>query len=138
MITEPKPLSVDQVKSAVEKSLNPKLIDRQDNFNGLNDKNLKTVSVFSYKLESLLETRSLTEKIEPYDGQPIDGSENGPIPDVWEAKIDPPGNFREKEMIFRELTNVPASNDCNHKKSFIEKCSDENQRINFKRNLASR
>ena len=44
----------------------------------------------------------------------------------------------EKEMISRELTNVPASNDCNHKKSFIEKCSEENQRINFKRNLASR
>lgn len=99
-IGEPLPLTEAQVKCALQKSIGARLPETKKGLEGIDMNNLSTESVFVYKLESLVETRIVEKKIEPYDGSPIDGCENGPVPDVWDAPVIPPSNFVEGEVMY--------------------------------------
>ena len=99
-ICEPLPLTEAQVKLALQHSIGARLPDEKSELEGIDLSNVFTESVFLYKLESLVETRTIEKKIELYDGRPIDGRENGPVPDVWQAPVIPPGNFVEGEITY--------------------------------------
>ena len=101
-IKEPYPLTPDQVKEALGDSITNKwcISFRDDPLKGINLHEINSESVFRYELESLIETRTVSKKIELYDGKPIDGRENGAVPDVWDAPVIPPGNFMEGEITY--------------------------------------
>lgn len=101
-IREALPLSEDQVKEALEESISNKwcISLKGDPLKKLDLNEITTQSIFRYELESLVETRVISKKIEIYDGKPIDGRENGIVPDAWDAPVMPPGNFIEQETTF--------------------------------------
>lgn len=103
------PLSEDQVKEALEESLRPaclpsilrsksQLLPGSPSVLDLNA--ISTESIFKYELESLIETRVVSKKVEVYDGKPIDGKENGSVPDAWDAPVTSPGSFMEGEITY--------------------------------------
>lgn len=102
------PLSEDQVREALEESLRPtcfpSFLTKNHMLHGspslldLND--IATESIFKYELESLIETRVVSKKYEIYDGKPIDGKENGKVPDAWDAPVPSRGSFMEGEITY--------------------------------------
>lgn len=99
-ISEVLPLTEKQVKFALENSAGAPIPRSKEDLDGIDLRYLSTESVFLYKLESLVETRTVEKQVEIYDGSPIDGRENGPVPDVWQAPVTPPGNFVEGEVTY--------------------------------------
>lgn len=100
-ISEPLPLTEKQVKFALKKNSSGSPIPHSnEEVDGIDVRYLATESVFLYKLESLVETRTTSRQVEKYNGSPIDGRENGAVPDVWEAPVTPPGNFVEGEVTY--------------------------------------
>lgn len=102
------PLSEDQVKEALEDSLRatclPSFCSKRPLLSGspsvLDLNGISTESIFKYELESLVETRVVKKKYEVYDGKPIDGKENGDVPDAWDAPVTSPGSFMEGEITY--------------------------------------
>jgi hypothetical protein len=131
-ICEPLPLTQTQVKQALQNSIGTRLPDASKELEGIDLNNVSTESVFLYKLESLVEMRQVNKKIELYDGSPIDGRENGPIPDVWDAPVIPPGNFMEGEVTYliphSEEVSVCASCD-GEGKVYCHKCNGYGRRV---------
>jgi hypothetical protein len=101
-IREPLPLSEGQVKEALEDSITNKwcISFKSDPLKGLDLHEITTESIFRYELESLIETRTVSKKIEIYDSKPIDGRENGVPPDAWDAPVVPLGSFMEGEITY--------------------------------------
>lgn len=102
-------LSEDQVKEALEESLGStclpsflrsksQLLPGSPSVLDLNA--ISTESIFKYELESLIETRVVSKKVDIYDGKPIDGKENGSVPDPWDAPVTSPGSFVEGEITY--------------------------------------
>ena len=99
-IREPQPLTEEQVKQALHNTGVERLPHSKNDLEDIDVNHLSAKSIFLYKLESLVETRTISRKIEVYDGSPIDGRENGTVPDVWEAPVRSPGSFVEAEATF--------------------------------------
>lgn len=99
-ISEPLHLTEKQVKFALQNSTGAPIPYSKEDLDGIDVRYLSTESVFLYKLESLVETRTMEKQVEKYDGSPIDGRENGAVPDVWEAPVTPPANFVEAEVTY--------------------------------------
>ncbi|CAH1783313.1 unnamed protein product [Owenia fusiformis] len=58
---------------------------------------LKSSSAFHYTLETFGEKRVTTWAQEPYNGQPIDGPQNGPAPGPWDLQVMASKNFQNSK-----------------------------------------
>lgn len=71
-------------------------------------------SAFHYTLETFGEGRSTSWAFEPYNGQPIDGSMNGPAPGPWDIQVAPPQLFanQKSEIEVPHTASVKPCHNC--------------------------
>ncbi|XP_064633849.1 protein SSUH2 homolog isoform X2 [Lineus longissimus] len=60
--------------------------------------NMEGSSAFHYTLETFTEARSTCWAYEPFKGQPIDGSNNGPAPGPWDIQVQQRTKFQDSTM----------------------------------------
>ncbi|KAL2090827.1 hypothetical protein ACEWY4_013090 [Coilia grayii] len=58
-------------------------------------KDLKPITVYRYRLETYTESRSSSWESEPYNGQYVDGPENGMSPPPWEVQVQYPQKYTD-------------------------------------------
>lgn len=74
---------------------------------------LQSTSAFHYTIESYTESRSTEWAYEPYNGQPIDGPQNGPAPGPWDIQSKPSQVFKD-EIRKIEVPHTASVKPCHH------------------------
>ncbi|CAI8044249.1 Protein SSUH2 homolog, partial [Geodia barretti] len=76
--------------------------------------NITSSSAFHYELETFAEGRQTAWDHEPYNGQAIDGPQNGPAPQAWSILAQPDTNFRDHRKNFEipHTASVKACHKC--------------------------
>ncbi|CAL1266079.1 unnamed protein product [Larinioides sclopetarius] len=59
---------------------------------------IKNEFIYHYRLESFVEKRESSDALFPYYGQPVDGPENGPVPNLWDIPLGSPKWFIEEKQ----------------------------------------
>eukprot|EP00039_Didymoeca_costata_P014138 m.225263 g.225263 ORF g.225263 m.225263 type:complete len:411 (+) comp15955_c1_seq5:470-1702(+) len=68
---------------------------------------------FHYTLQTFTEARFGSWVYQPYNGEPIDGLDQGPAPPAWEIPVTPPENFKNDQKITR-IPHTSSVKKCFH------------------------